>query len=465
LGRTLAIVGAGFSGTLLALHALRRAPAGTRVLLAERGRRFGQGLAYGTGNPHHLLNVPAARMSAFHDRPGDFLHWLEAHPPWRDSTGQSFAPRQAFGAYIRDLLKAELRRPDIASRLLLVRGEARAIRPDGAALAIDLDRGRTMRADLAVLATGNFAPEPPRVADPAFYDGPLYRGDPWARGALEGLDPSAPVLLIGTGLTAVDTVLSLLDRGHAGAITALSRRGLLPLRHAESKAVPRDAVPALPTEAVPLLRLLRRSAREAMARGGTWQSAVDAVRPFTQDVWQAMAPRDRAAFLRHLRPWWDIHRHRMPPDVAARIDAARASFQLRVRAGRIRAYRPAGAGSVEVRFGLRPRDGGGEDSVVASRVINCSGPSCDYARTGDRLLRSLLDSRLARPDALRLGLDVTANCALREASGAVSRQIFAVGPITRGMFWEMTSVPDLRRQCEALATHLAGLLGGLPPAS
>ncbi len=461
--RALAIVGAGFSGTLLALHALRRAPAGTDVLLIERARRFGYGLAYGSGNPNHLLNVPAARMSAFHDRPNDFLDWLHGRPAWRDTTPQCFVPRQAFGGYIRDLLKTELRRPDIASRLVLVRGEVQHICSDGAQLSIRLDRDRRLTADLAVLATGNFPPEPPRVADPSFYDGPLYRADPWEPGALDGLDPAAPVMLIGTGLTAIDSVISLLDRGHTGPITALSRRGLVPLQHADAPALPRRAVPAYPTAALALLRFLRGAAEQSVARGGTWQSVVDALRPFTMDVWQAMSLRDRAAFLRHARPWWDVHRHRMAPEVAVRIARARASGQLVVRAGRIQSYQTVGEGAVEVRFRLRPRDGGGDDSITVARVINCSGPSCDYERTTDPLLRALLDAGRARPDPLRLGLDVTGTCALREATGAVSRQLFAVGPITKGMFWEMTAVPDLRRQCESLATHLAGLLGGLPP--
>ena len=460
--RTLAIVGAGFSGTLLALHALRRTPPGTDVLLIERARRFGHGLAYGSGNPHHLLNVPAARMSAFHDRPGDFLQWLHRHAAWQDCTGQCFVPRQAFGAYVRDLLKTELRRPDVSSRLVLVRGEAQSIQPCGARLAIQLDRERHLLADLAVLATGNYPPGPPSIADQSFYDSALYQADPWNPAALDGLDPEAPVLVIGTGLTAIDTIISLLDRGHSGPITALSRRGLLPLEHTDRPAPPpRDAVPALPATAIGLLRYMRGSARQAILQGGSWQSSVDELRPFTHDVWQAMPARDRLAFLRHLRPWWDVHRHRMAPQVATRIAAARGLGQVAVRAGRIQAYRADHCGMVEVRFRLHPRNGGDEEALTVARVINCSGPSCDYQRTGDPLLRSLLDNGLVRPDALRLGLDVTASCALREASGAVSRQLFAVGPITKAMFWEMTAVPDLRRQCEALATHLAGLLSRL----
>ncbi len=259
--RTLVIIGAGFSGTLLALHVLRRAPAETHVVLIERGRRFGRGLAFGSGNPNHLLNVPVARMSAFHDKPTDFLDWLHAHPAWGNSTPQCFVSRQAFGTYVRDLLKSELRRPDNASRLILVRGEVQSMQANGGVLSVRLDRARTVAADIAVLATGNFPPEPPRVADPSFYDGPLYRPDPWAPEAVQGLDPATPVLLIGSGLTAVDTVTSLLDLGHTGPITALSRRGLLPLVHVDGAHRSWTSRAAFPSDAIALLRFMVRGAK------------------------------------------------------------------------------------------------------------------------------------------------------------------------------------------------------------
>ena len=301
---------------MLALHAVRRAPAGTTVLLIERSHRFGNGLAYGSGNPHHLLNVPAGRMSAFDDRPTDFLQWLHGHPPWQDCAGQDFVPRHAFGAYVRDLLKAELRRRDGASRLVLVRGDVQCMQPHGSEIHIHLDRDRRFSAELAVLATGNPPPKAPPVDDPRLYDSAFFRPDPWQPDALDGLDPAGPVLLIGTGLTAVDTVISLLDRGHTGPITAISRRGLLPRRH--GPAAPVDLGPSLPTGVVALLRFVRGTARQAMAHGGSWQGSVDALRPFSQDLWQTMTLRERAAFLRHLRPWWDVHRHRMAPAVAER---------------------------------------------------------------------------------------------------------------------------------------------------
>lgn len=449
---SIAVVGAGFSGTLLALHLLRACPPGTRITLIERNNRFGRGLAFATGNPSHLLNVPAGRMSAFHDRPGHFLDWLRAEAPDAEHGPLCFVPRQLFGVYVRSLLNEELGRDD--SALELVRGDVIGIDADRDGVGLALDRERFTAADRAVLAIGNFPPEAPRVADPAFYDGPLYRPDPWAPDALTGLDPDAPALLIGTGLTMVDTALSLLDQGHRGPIHALSRRGLLPRRHAPGGPAARAEARTLPPGLGALLRLVRADAREAAAAGRPWQAVIDELRPYTVSLWQGMTDAERRRFLRHLRPWWDVHRHRLSAGVADRIDAARAGGQLAIHAGRVVSFTPA-PGGVEVAY--RPRRACEIERLAAQRVVNCSGPNCDYGRIAEPLIRTLLGRGLARPDALQLGLDVTPDCALRDAEGRASDRLFAVGPVTRGTFWEITSVPDIRRQCEALAAHLAAL--------
>ena len=454
-----AIVGAGFSGTLVALHLLRRSPPGTRITLIDRRAQFGRGQAYGTGNPGHLLNVPAGRMSAFHDRPDDFLSWLRARkegPGCPDAA--TFVPRQEFGAYIRHLLNEELKRPDSGDRLELVRGDVCDVDDPGpGALRLRLDRDRVVEADIAVLALGNFPPEPPPVAcSTGFFDTPFYKADPWAPDALAGLDPADPVLLIGTGLTTIDAVVTLLDGGHTGPIHAVSRRGLLPHAHGAAPVTrPAGHDDGYPTSITALARALRtRSA------GDNWHAVVDGLRPFTTDVWQAMTPDDRRRFLRHMRPWWDVHRHRLPQAVAARIAAACSAGQLRIDAGRFRSFVVSGD-AVDVTFRRRgPTDRFADLRV--RRVVNCAGPGADYDRIAHPLARSLLGRGVVRPDALRLGLDVTGNCALINRAGAISRRLFAVGPVTKGQFWEMTAVPDIRRQCEFLAGHLAGLVR--PPA-
>ncbi len=459
----IAIIGAGFSGTLLALHLLRRCPAGSKITLIEHRPQFGRGTAYAAGNPNHLLNVPAGRMSAFHDRPRDFLEWLQQRP---DRPGDpplsegSFVPRQLFGDYIRHILNQEIKAPTHAVGLALAKGDAQRIEQTAEEMVVHFDRRRAVHADLVVLAVGNFPPESPPVADPSFYDSAFYRPDPWAADAFTDLDPRDGVMLIGTGLTMVDAAISLLDRGHRGPIHAVSRRGLRPQRHHAARA-PAPTGESVPTSLVALTAFLRREAHRAEAEGADWRAIVDALRPFTGDVWAEMSMTDKSRFLRHIRPWWEIHRHRMAGPVADRIEAAMAAGQLRLHGGRILSFEPTG-GQVAVRYRVRRTDR--IEQLIVSRVVNCSGPGADYARISHPLIRSLLQAGMIRPDPLCLGLDVTRNCALKDSKGAISGRLFAVGPVTKAAFWEMTAVPDIRRQCEYLANHLSGLVKPAPAA-
>ena len=457
-----AIVGGGFSGTLLALYLRRRCPPGTRIHLIERTARFGPGLAYSTENPSHLLNAFAGRMSAFPDFPSHFVDWLRArHAAGEDMpappTETSFVPRRTYGAYLREILDAEIREAGAEGGLSLVRGAATGIAPShgGRLLSVTLDRAPALVVDIAVLAVGNFPPEAPPGAAPSFRATGLYRGDPWAADALSGLAPDSAVLLIGTGQTMVDAAVSLLDRGHRGPIHALSRRGLLPTRHAGGRT-PVPAPSPLPAGTAALCRSVRAAIGAAANEGIDWRRVVDGLRPATQHLWQAASPSDRARFLRHLRPWWEIHRQRLAPEIADRIDAARSRGQFLAAAGRLLDYRAVTADIAEIAY--RRRGETAPRTLRVARVVNCSGPGGDVERIADPLLRRLLDAGMIRPDPLRLGLDVTGECALRDRDGRTSGRLYAVGPVTRGAFWEITSVPDIREQCAALAERIAASL-------
>lgn len=457
--KSIAIIGAGFSGTLLTLHLLYRCPPATRVYLIEKNAGFGSGLAYSTDNPSHLLNVPAGCMSAFQDQPRHFLDWLRqrfylAHPG-TSVDEMTFVPRRLFGAYIRDLLDNELKRHAGSNRLKLVNGEVIALDSAPHRLTLRLDQGQSWGVDLAVLAIGNFPPQPPEVEDAAFYDSAYYRPDPWAADTFSHLDRTAPVLLIGTGLTMVDTVLSLLDQGHSGPVYALSRRGLLPRRHQFDGTWQPFLAEPWPVSLLSLTKRVRAEIRRAAGQGVGWRAVLNTLRPVSQALWQGLPGEQKARFLRHLRPWWDVHRHRMAPEVAERIERAQRSGQLRVGAGRIRRYRVEG-GEVVVEFSRSGPQAG--EPLRVQRVINCSGPACDYARIRHPLVLGLLEQGLVRPDPLRLGLEVSGTGAVVDRAGRRSHRLYALGPVTKGVFWEMTAVPDIRQQCERLAGYLAGEL-------
>lgn len=435
-----AIIGGGFSGSLAAINLVRHD--GPRATLIDRRADPGTGLAYGAAHPTHLLNVRAANMSAFPDDPGHFVRWLAARD--MDAGPQIFVPRLVYGAYLRDLLdQAASDRPD---RLRIVQGEVVDLVEHDGVRAVLAD-GRAIDADAAVLAVGNLPPHAPPGITPEAVPDARYARDCWDPAATEGLAARDTVLVLGTGLTMIDIALLLDAKGFEGRILAISRRGLAPHAH----AAPGAPFVAIKDRPAPILSALLHDLRRRGVEIG-WRSAVDELRPFTQDIWRAASPAERARFVRHARPWWDIHRHRLAPDVAARIAALRASGRLEIVAGKIAATEPQADG-VAVRW--RPRGGDALEQRVVQRIVNCTGPQGDLARTGEPVLRALVKRGVIRPDPARLGIDVDDQLRTLTEDGRANERICAIGPMTRGAFWEIVAVPDIRTQAWTLARRFS----------
>jgi uncharacterized NAD(P)/FAD-binding protein YdhS len=445
-----AVVGAGFSGVLTALSVLEAGGPNVRVHLIERAERFGVGTAYGTLQPDHLLNVRAANMSADPAKPDDFMHWL-SRQRGAAADAFAFASRAEYGLYVQERLRRVAQGEAGADRLQLTGDEVVAVTPRADGLHLRLALGIELRANVVILATGNARPSDDVLPDPAFRESPAYVGDPWS-GRLGAIGADDPVLLLGTGLTMIDVVALLDAQGHRGQVTALSRRGLTPRVHAR---IAGDPEPWLLRAGESLSRGLRRFRREAGA-APDWRVAFDALRPTTQDLWKGLSHAERGRFLRHLRPWWEVHRHRLAPPIAARLEAWLAG-RLRVAAGRLVALAAEGDG---VEAAWRPR---GEDRVEHGRVrfvINCTGPEGDPTQSDQPVIRQLLKDGLVRGDAFGLGLDVTDDNRLIAADGAAHETLFAVGPAARGALWEVTAVPDIRVQARRVGALAAIAAGG-----
>lgn len=431
--RTVVVVGGGCSGTLAAVHLLRAAQRPARVVLVERRAEVGQGVAYGTTDPLHLLNVPAGKMSAWPDAPGDFLDWLRQGPV-PDAEAGTFVPRLHFGAYLADTLFAALADASPGVVLDVVPGEAVDVRetPDG--VAVHLADGRVRHADRGVLAVGHGPSVYPAGDDVRA----RVVADPWTPGAMDRIAPTDAVLFVGTGLTMVDHVLGLAARGHTGPMTAVSRRGLVPRRHAPSP----PADPAL--DALPPLRRLR-------AAGDAWRDALDRMRALTPTLWQALTVAEQRRYLRHLRPYWDVHRHRLPPPSADAFDALRRAGQVVVEAGRVVTLQPDGD-AVDVYLLPRRRE------TPALRrvhwVVNCTGTSLACTEADHPVLAGALGRGDVRRHPLGLGLDVTPDGAVVRADGMASRRLYTLGPLRVGRLWETTAVPEIRAQAQALAARL-----------
>ncbi|HTY50337.1 MAG TPA: FAD/NAD(P)-binding protein [Steroidobacteraceae bacterium] len=450
--RTIVIIGGGFSGTILAVNLLRRAArVRTRIVLMERSGRFGSGVAYAPPSRSCLLNVPAGRMSAVSEEPLQLVEFARRLLP--GAGPDAYLPRELYGEYLRHLLAQAQAAAPPHLRLELVHAEAGGIHPlrSSGQWLVDAD-GHTWLADEVVLACGD-PPPLPRAYAAAVEGHPGYVRNPHRGEWLRPVDED--VLLVGTGLTMADVAGSAVDRP-ALRLTALSRHGLLPAAQNPSAPTMLGTAPELlagletlrPRQVVATVRTL---ARIVVGQGGDWREVVTAVREVAPRLWQGWTETERRRFLRHVRAYWDVHRHRLPPSLAASLQSLRDSGRLQLHAGTLQQLAPAGE---RILARWRPRGGSASRERLFDRVIDCTGADHRLQRTQDGLLRQLLDTGLAASDPKGLGLRTGRHGALIGAGGELSAGLFYLGPMLRAAHWEATAVGELRRRAEDLAQRL-----------
>jgi len=456
-----AIVGGGASGLLVAAH-LGRAAArtGERVVVAIVDDAPGEavGIAYSTPCDDHLMNVRACALSAFTDEPRHFVEWLCRRHGAIDPS--AFVPRRWYGQYLRDVLAT------LEEHVSVHRVQRRCERIDEVATGatLYLDGGARLAVGHVVLALGHAAPRP--------IDGPVdvMIEDPWRAGALDRIGADDEVLLVGTGLTAIDVALHLDSIGHRGHVQAVSRRGRVPAVHGEPAAAAVGSLPALDLDrltgngactARALVAGFRAMLADAALVGQDWRTVVDALRPFTASLWRGMDDAERRRFLRHAKPLWDVHRHRMSLAVATRIDAMVAAGKLAFAAGRIRTIRiaPTGEGSRDGAV-VEVESRGETRSHRVAWVVNCTGPDADIRRRADPLVRDLLDRGAAGPGWHGMGLDVDVCGRVRRADGSTSETMSAVGPMRVGAEFEATAIPEIRTHAATLARRVTERTSG-----
>jgi uncharacterized NAD(P)/FAD-binding protein YdhS len=429
-----AIVGGGASGTLVAIHLLQKARAPFAIALLERGGQIARGLAYSTREPDHLLNVPALKMSALPDAPDHFARW--AGVP--EST---FVERRRYGEYLEHVLRESAARAAQGVEFSASAASVASASLRDGRLCLSLEGGGHVEARAAVLALGNFPSVDLQVPDGGLYASDRYARSPFISGALDGIEESAAVVFLGSGLTMVDAALALRARGHRGALHAVSRHGLVPQVHA----------PAQPSRArigAIGVRGLLRSLRAEIRREGDWRAVFDVFRSSAERIWRRLPTIERQRFLRHLRAYWEVHRHRMAPRVGEALEALQQSGELSVHAGRVVSFALLDAEAV-VRF--RPRGSRHVEELRCARVINCTGPASRIDETRSSLVSSLLSSGLAQAGSLGMGFATNREGALLGDSGG---RLFTLGSLRRGDLWESTAVPELRDQARALASRI-----------
>lgn len=450
------IIGGGLSGTMLAVQLLRL-PGRRHILVIEPRAELGRGEAYSAVELGHTLNGNAARMSVDPDNADDLTEWLTDYigaGGWPESDQQHvpiselFPPRGIFGLYAQQRL-AEAKAAS-ASTVEHVRGEVIDLQVQADSTLLTLDNGQQLRGAQAVLATGMF----PAARTPQTESSGLNAAavDPWDVRAMTRIDPQSTVLIIGSGLTMVDAVVSLEQAGHRGPIEIFSRHGLLPHVRRQPPSW-EDFLAANQALRSPrqLLRAVRRQCRIAQAQGIDWQAPLDTVRAHIGRLWSQANEGEKRQFVRHVRPWWESHHHRSPPLSAQLVARLHEAGRLRIRAASFKGLEPSADG---VTIRLRYRGQQAITRVSGAALINSSGIEYDWRRVARPLPQQLLKRGLIQPGPLALGIAADVSGAVLDAQGQVSERLFAMGPPLRGMWWESTAVTDVALQAKALALRL-----------
>ena len=437
-GRSVVVVGGGFTGVALAYHLLKNGSSDLRITIVERGPWLGRGLAYGVDSIRFRLNVPASRMSLDPTVPDDFVRFAGA-----EASPHAFLPRNQYGNYVVQRLAEAIRQG--GGKLRVVRGDAVAV----GEREVKLADGRSLEAEVVTLATGIAPRLSPNwlAADPRIVDA-------WDECALATLPRDGRILVLGSGLTAVDVLVMLQARGHHGRVVVLSRRGLLPRTHLEpftsGMSLDADVILRAPRTVRGLLHWGRQIVRDAAERGVPWQHAIDAIRVHVPTLWRSLPPAERARFVRKVRPYWDVLRHRAPSDSLAAIDADRASGKLDLRSGKVTSCDPTPTGLEVVLEDSRGRAHGERFDAI----VRCIGPALELSDGEASLLADIIEKGFAARDPAGLGIVTDDQARVVAGTGVPSERIFALGATLRASAWETTSVPEIARHAHTLALRL-----------
>lgn len=446
--KRITIIGGGASGTLLAANLLRAADNRTlEINIVEKKATIGRGVAYSTPDDIHLLNVPAARMSAFPDDPDHFLSWLDREGYQYGPT--AFVPRKIFGEYLNSVILEAQAVKHERVKLNHFEDDAVDISIEDAKAQVMLASGEYLYSEGVVLAFGNFLPPHPTVRDLSFSSHPKYFRSPWGENVFESIGSDESILIIGTGLSMVDVVLKLAHAGHLGKIRAISTRGLLPAVHKLGHTYESFADELRPLSRITdILKSVRRHINKAESNGGDWRGVIDSLRPATQEIWLNLPVSEKRYFMQHLSRYWNVARHRMPAEAADVLEKLKADGRLEILKGRLRKI------EANTRFHVEFRSNGDDDRLDTDAIINCIGSESNFKNLDSALVSNLFERGYIRSDDLNFGIHALPNGSVVGQNGASSGMIFTLGTALKGTLWETTAIPEIRTQ----AKHLAELL-------
>ena len=452
----IAIIGGGFCGLMTTVNLLRKATTPLKISLINTGYPLGRGIAYSTYSSTHALNVIAGNMSAFPDKPDDFIDWVHEKDEYKNIDKallyRTFLPRNLYGEYIEQVWKTALVNKPAYVELNCIDDKAVDVEVGDDLVVVLLQSGKQINATKLVIATGNSEPRDPLIPNAAFYASKAYFRNSWKGESVEANKPGKDVLIIGSGLTMVDTILGLLEKGFTGKIYSLSPHGfgILPHRHGGMKYTGLEKELKEPYQLDELVRLAHRHIRIVRKLGLSAEPIIDSLRPYTQKIWQSLSLKERkylmSSRLRHL---WGVARHRLPVHTHDLMQSLRIQNKLIVLAGNLKDINETADGLQISYYNRKSRL---NETLTVERVINCTGPESSIKKTGNVVLQNMWKRGVLTADPLELGINADAeDFRVIDKYGEKLPAVFTMGTNLRGMLWESTAVPELRIQADKLA--------------
>lgn len=450
-----AIIGGGFCGLMTAINLIEKANLALQIVIINDDFPTAKGVAFSAHTSAYLLNVPASNMSCFADDLRHFLRWLQQRDEYKavpeNLLERMFVPRKLYGKYLQEVWK-EVKESNSSIRIEEKKDRAIDIKIGKQKATVFLQSGNGLEADYVVLATGNEKPADVKIDNPSFYKSQHYFANPWQMSATKDCGEKG-VLIIGNGLTMVDTVLGLLENKYSGTIYSLSPNGFSLLPHISNGVLYKEMLNelALPYSLPKLFSLFKKHIRLLSQIGLSAEPVIDSVRVKTQEIWASLNLEEKRRFLRHIKYKWGIARHRIPAHIHRKLQQLRIDKKLVCYKAILQNLEEKN-NDVLVTFYNKETKAMAQAEVF--RVINCTGPVCNITRSDNPLLKQLVERNLIVPDPLHLGINATYEGAVINGEGEESDMLFTLGSHMKGILWESTAVPDLRVQAERLSALL-----------
>jgi uncharacterized NAD(P)/FAD-binding protein YdhS len=457
--KRIGIIGCGFTGTMTAVNIIHKSAKPSEIIIINEKETLNRGTAYNPYSDKHLLNVITGKMSAYPVKPGHFLDWVMLKSDFvkkdKEIIANSFLPRRLYGEYLSDIWD-EAKGYAKSKQIKITIFDSVVVDLDvlDSSISVLLEDNTTLNLDNCVIATGNHIPRNPRVKNMDFYRSENYFQNPWKIESVENTINDFPVLIIGNGLTMVDTVLGLLEQGFKGEIVSISPNGfnILPHRHNGIKYTSLVEELREDMSLYELVKLINKHVKSVREFGVSAEPIIDSLRPHTQKIWKNLSEKDKDLFMSRIRHLWGVARHRIPLHTHDKIQQLRISGILHIKSGNIIDLNQDGKFVVVDYYDKKSKE---SKSIKVSRVINCTGPDTDLMNLESSFLKKCIKKNILSQDKLKLGISTdTETFQVVNSEGNIIPNLFTIGSNLKGELWESTAVNELRGQADKLAEKL-----------